>query len=225
MRPTRTLSAAVAAIAIALLAPAAATATPAPGATTTATGTARTSSGTTTDQQHVDISWSLGPGEYACGVIATSGDAQVSTPVSPTATSTTLDLPATGGTAIRVELRWAVAATQATRPEDACAGPSASTTTVTAATYSPPPPPTPAESTTTAPTAPPSAPTETSSTPAAPTAPAGPTTTADLQAQIDALAAKVAALEARVQALEAYLAEGGFVTDTVSSAYVATAAE
>jgi hypothetical protein len=42
-----------------------------------------------------------------------------------------------------------------------------------------------------------------------------------LQDQIDQLRAQLAALTDRVSAIEAYLAKGGFVTDTVSSALVA----
>lgn len=195
MRPTRTLVAAIA-TAIALLAPAAATATPAPGASTTATGTARTSSGTTTDAQHVEASWQLDAGEYACALVVTSAAAQQTVALDPAATSGSTDLPATGGTPIKVELQWVAPAVQPQRPSDACAAPrNVSAATVTAATYTAPAPAPPPASPTPEPTAP-----EPSQPPAAPTDPA-------LTVEQPIAATDPASLEARIQALEDALSQ------------------
>lgn len=107
-----------------------------------------------------------------------------------------------------------------------CASAPAPTTTETTTTEPAPP----ATTTTTA-DAPAPAPTTTDTTtttataaPSIDSAASAPTaheiTDADLQSQIDELRAEVAALEARTTTIEDYLAAGGFVTDTVSSAYV-----
>lgn len=206
MTTKRTATLAAVATAIALLAPAAASASPAPGATASATGTARTSSGTTADANHVDASWQLASGEYACALVITSADAQATVPLDPGATGGSVDLPATGGTPIKVELQWVAPAVQPQRPSDACGAPrNVSSTTVTAAIYSPPPPPSPAETTPTAPTAPEPTTTDTSTAPAVTTATettATPVDTTTLEARIKALEDAIAQLTDRVARVE-----------------------
>lgn len=193
-----------------------------------ATGTERTSNGTTVDSQQVNVTWTLAQGEYACTLKATSPDAQQIVVLSAGATSANVSLPAAAGSTIAVDLEWSNAAGPAIDASNACnVSRTTSSTSATAQAYTPPAPPPPPAAPAPAPSDPSTPP---ATTPAAPAAPTAPTTTdttttpstADLQAQIDALAARIAALEARTKAVEDYLAAGGFITDTVSSAYVVT---